>query len=101
MYFSEIITLRMVIDAEQDEDGYQASSEYSDTQVWANRVSVARTEFYSAHSAGIKADIIFQVHTEDYGNQKIILYNGNQYSVIRAYQKGEGIAELTCSDKAV
>jgi hypothetical protein len=38
---------------------------------------------------------------EDYNNQKDILYNSKAYKVIRAYQKGEGIVELNCTDKAV
>ncbi|MPM97517.1 hypothetical protein SDC9_144690 [bioreactor metagenome] len=45
--------------------------------------------------------MMFEVHTEDWNNQTQVLYDSKTYDVIRAYQKGMGIVELTCSDKAV
>lgn len=99
MYFSDRITLRKET-ITKDNDGY-SSATYQDVEVWANKKSVARSEFYSANANGINAVIAFDVHTEDYNGQKHILYNSKSYEVIRSYQKGEGIVELNCSDKAV
>ncbi len=99
MFFSDRITLRTITQG-QDADGYPTSSN-SDTDVWANKKSTTRAEFYSANANGIDASVAFEVHVEDYNNQKDILYNSKAYKVIRAYQKGEGIVELNCTDKAV
>jgi hypothetical protein len=44
---------------------------------------------------------VFEIRSEDYDEQKDIIYEGKEYEVIRAYQKGEGTVELSCSDKAV
>jgi hypothetical protein len=44
---------------------------------------------------------MFEVHAEDWGNQTQVVYNGRVYDIIRAFQKGLGVVELTCSDRAV
>lgn len=99
MYFSDSVTLRSVT-VTQDADGYQTTSN-TDSNVFANVVSVARAEFYAANANGINAVMTVQVHSEDWGNQTQLVYNSKLYYIVRAYQKGLGIVELTCSDKAV
>ena len=97
--WKDIITLRAEIIG-QDADGYPTTT-YDDVEVYANKKSVVRAEFYPAFAVGIEAKIAFEVRSEDYDGQKDILHEGKAYEVIRSYQKGEGIVELTCSDKAV
>ena len=97
--WKDIITLRTETIG-QDADGYQATT-YIDVEVWANKKSVVRAEFYPAYAVGIEAKIAFEVRSEDYDGQKDILHEGKAYEVIRSFQKGEGTVELTCSDKAV
>ena len=97
--WKDIITLRTEIIG-QVADGYQATT-YIDVEVYANKKSVTRAEFYPAYAVGIEAKIAFEVRSEDYGGQKDILHEGKAYEVIRSFQKGEGTVELTCSDKAV
>lgn len=94
MFFSDSITLRAV-SYSRDSLGDSVQS-FTDTTVNANRKSVNRSEFYSASMAGIKVDVIFEVHVEDYSNQEYVTYNGANYAVVRAYQKGEGTVELMC-----
>ena len=100
MFFSDIITLRDV-SVTRDSDGYISTETNSDINVWANVKNVFRSEFYAANANKINAVIAFEVHAEDYANQKRVVYNSDLYYVIRAYQKGLGIVELNCSDKAV
>lgn len=95
MYFSDRISLRTVTITSDTYGGETRS--YTDTTVWANKKSVTRSEFYLANSNGIKVDIVFEVHTEDYNDQQYVLYGSTHYNVIRAYQKGEGTIELMCS----
>ena len=101
--WKDIITLRTETIG-KDADGYP-TIEYKDVEVYANKKSVVRAEFYPAYAVGIEAKIVFEVRSEDYDGQKDIIYEGKEYGkeyeVIRAYQKGEGTVELTCSDKAV
>lgn len=99
MYFSDSITLRAVTSS-ADADGYPTQTN-ADTGVFANVKSATRAEFYAANANGINVSIMFEVHAEDWGNQTQVLYNSKTYDIIRAYQKGLGVVELTCSDKAV
>jgi hypothetical protein len=73
----------------------------TDVTVFANVLSVARSEFFSARQAGINAVISFEVHVEDWSGQTVAIYATKEYDIVRAFQKGEGIVVLTCSDKAV
>lgn len=99
MYFSDKITLRKET-VTLDEYGDSAYT-YTDTTVFADVKSVTRSEFYSASMAGIKIDIVFVVHAEDFGNQTIVTYGATQYNIVRTYKKGEGIVELNCAVREV
>lgn len=98
MYFSDRITLRAVVNS-VDADGYPTPTN-TDTSVWANKKSVARSEFYAANANSIDMTQVFEVHVEDWANQTQVLDGVKVYKIERAYQKGLGIVELNCSDKA-
>lgn len=97
MYFSNRITLRTYTTT-QGVNGYPISTP-SDTEVWSNEKSVTRAEYYSAYSNNINVVAIFEVHAEDYNNQTHVVANDKEYTIERAYKKGEGKIELICSDK--
>lgn len=99
MYFSDKITLRKET-VTLDEYGDSAYT-YTDTTVFADVKSVTRSEFYSASMAGIKIDIVFAVHAEDFNNQTIVTYGSAQYNIVRTYKKGEGTVELNCAVREV
>ncbi len=99
MYFSDKITLRAVVNG-VDANGYP-TQENKDTKVWANVQSAVRAEFYSANANGIDVSKMFAVHVEDWGNQTQVVYDGKVYDIIRDFQRGLGVVELTCSDRAV
>jgi len=99
MLFSDRIKLRAVV-AGKDADGY-ATKQTTDTEVWANVKSATRAEFYAANANGINVSMMFEVHVEDWNDQTQVVYGTKVYDVVRAYQKGLGVVELTCSDKAV
>lgn len=99
MYFSDSITLRKVTNTL---DSYgDATYSYTDTVVFADIKSVTRQEFYSASQAGIKVDIVFAVHAEDYTDQTIVTYGSTYYNVVRAFKKGGGVVELNCAVREV
>ena len=97
--WKDVITLRTKRTG-QDADGYPTAI-YDDIKVYANKKSVTRSEFYASNANGIDLKYVFEIRSEDYDEQKDIIYEGKEYEVRRAYQKGEGTVELSCSDKAV
>ena len=99
MLFSDLITLRAITNT-PDADGYAVET-VTDVEVWANRKSVSRSEFYASNQAGINMTQAFEVHVEDWNNQTFVVDGVKAYKIERAYQKGLGIVELNCSDKAV
>ena len=100
MYFSDRITLRTVT-AAPDADAYSQVVSNTDVVVWANKISAVRSEFYAAQANKIKITQAFEVHVEDYDDQTFVLDGTKVYKIERAYQKGEGIIELNCSDAKV
>ena len=97
--WKDIITLRTET-VTQDDYGAPIVT-YKDSEVWANRKSVKRAEFYAANANGIDLTMTFEVHVEDYSGQKSVLHEDKEYVVVRTYQTGEGKIELSCSDKKV
>lgn len=99
MYFSDKILLLTITEG-QDSSGYPTKTEVG-RDVWANKKSVARAEFYSANANGIRVTAVFDVHSEDFNDETELLFDSKRYEVLRAYQKGLGVVELNCTDKAV
>lgn len=58
--------------------------------------SVARNEFYSAATTGIKPSIVFIIHGYEYNGQQIVEFEGVRYRVIRTYATSFEELELTC-----
>lgn len=58
--------------------------------------SVGRSEFYSAASTSLRPEVVFTIHNYEYGNERKIEFEGQQYSVIRTYAIGFEELELTC-----
>jgi len=67
--------------------------------------SVGMREYYEAKGAGIEPEIVFHIaDSDDYSNEKIVLWNDVRYRVVRTSLYGDGV-DLTCeratNDKAV
>lgn len=99
MFFSDKITLRAVANG-IDSSGYPTQTN-TDTEVWADVISVTRAESDLANRRGREATKAFRVHVEDWNGQTQVVYNSKVYDIIRDYQKGLGVVELTCSDASV
>ena len=58
--------------------------------------SVGMREYYEAKSAGLEPDVVFRLaDADDYDGQKIVIWNGSRYRVVRTWLQGDGI-DLTC-----
>ena len=91
MTWDEVIELGQVND----------SDDYDWHQIFANKLSVHRDEFYKAAQSGLKPQRIFEVHTFEFDETKDekLRYpagdDGVVYHILRAYDKSNEITELT------
>ena len=67
--------------------------------VYGERRSVKWAEFFAAEAAGTTLTAVFVLHADEYSGERVIEWNGNRYSVQRAYETGSTV-ELTVSDLA-
>ena len=68
------------------------------TEVFCRVQSVARSEFWRAKENGLEPDILFTLSEyADYHDEKIVLYRGKRYRVLRTYVKNHAI-ELECGE---
>lgn len=75
---------------------------YNEKKVYANKVSVKRSEFYQAQAAGFKAEKCFEVRTIEFNEDKHthVKYNDVIYKILRSYEKDSEITELTLTGLA-
>lgn len=75
---------------------------YKETKVYANKVSIKRTEFYQAQSAGFKPEKSFEVRTIEFDEDKHThaKFNGRTYKILRSYEKDSEITEITLTGLA-
>lgn len=58
--------------------------------------SVGMREYYEAKSAGLEPDVVFSLtDSDDYSGEKVVIWNGARYRVVRTWLQGDGI-DLTC-----
>lgn len=70
-----------------------ASVKESPHDVYADKKSVNRSEFYAAYAAGLNLKYIFVVDTEDYEDAdepQMLEYHDRRYNIVRSYETDEG-----------
>lgn len=65
--------------------------------VFANKKSVGRSEYYAAQHFGMKVDVIFRLRVIDYNDELIVRYDNKEYDVVRTYETSTDFIELTCT----
>lgn len=72
--------------------GVFETSSYAERMVFCAVRSVTSAEFWRAHEKGITPEYVFVLadYTE-YNGEKLIVYNGNAYAVIRTYVNKQAI----------
>lgn len=65
--------------------------------VFANKKSIGRNEFYQAAATGLKPQLMFEIRAIDFSDEQTLGYNGKSYVIIRTYTKNDEIIELTCT----
>lgn len=66
-------------------------------KVLASLGSITQSEFYQAHQSGLRPELKLEVRSIEYYNELTLEYNGENYNVLRTYDRQNGIVELTCS----
>lgn len=65
-------------------------------RVLARVGSIGEREFYDSVQAGYDLSLRVEVWTADYRNEKMLLYGGEEYNVVRTYQNERRRTELYC-----
>ncbi len=74
---------------------------YTDRDVFVKPRSVSRADFYAAAQSGLKPSVVLVLSNyADYQGEKVVLFQGKEYTVIRVYQRPEKDAvELTLEER--
>ena len=71
----------------------------SSRQVFCREESVGQKEFYQAAAVGLTPEIKLVLSDYlDYQNEKLVLYNGDRYRVLRTYRKGQELELILYSE---
>lgn len=92
-YDKELILIGETIT--QDEIGQEIKVP-NQTTILCGLKSIGRNEFYSAAQIGLKPSLIFTIHTFEYSGETKVLYENQEYKVIKTYSIGNEEIELTC-----
>ena len=65
--------------------------------VYGEKKAVKWSEFFAAEAAGTTLSAVFSIHADEYHGEKVVQWEGNLYSVQRAYKTGDKV-ELSVSD---
>lgn len=95
MLFKDVIKL-ISIETTPDNDGFPVTTEIK-RQVFADKKSVRQSEFYQAALQNINLELMFDVRTVDYQEEKLLDYEGKRYKIVRTYDKDGEMTELICS----
>lgn len=96
------LTLIGVTGYQRDANGNYLSQGETRTEILCDVKSVTRSEFYSAAQAGLNPEQVFEVNGFEYAGQQEVEFEGERYTVIRAYRIPPVYEklELTCERKA-
>lgn len=82
-----------------DEDGYEKQTTTSRTVCCTFVEGINRNEFYEALKAGIRCTASAELWKEDFRGEEKAEFNGNKYSIVRAYETGRGTVELSLTEE--
>lgn len=93
---NEIIELESITTT--TDDAGDTVTETTWKEIFAEKKSIGASEFYQAHSEGLKPEFKFIIHPSEY-NRKTdgphIKYDGEQFKIIRTYEVNQETLEIT------
>lgn len=99
--YDGVATLKAYGPSTFDAAGNEITAPVEDTVVFVQPRSVYASEFYSAAQLGLKPSITFvMANRADYAGQKVLEYEGQLYSIIRAdWTAQRDSISLICEEK--
>ena len=88
---------------EESPEAHGVFAQYTPTQrmAYCQARSVGYNEFYRARENGLEPVLVFKLaDAKEYAGEKIVLYGGKRYRVIRVYIDAAGV-ELTVEDATI
>lgn len=101
MFFDSEVTL-IKEEVRRKRDRTESRSRAGERKVYALKRSPSRDEFYRGAQAGLEPSVLFDVHSVEYENERLLEYEGIEFSVIKTYTRyveGFKLTELTCVEK--
>lgn len=98
--YDSVATLISYGDATYDEFGNEHFTK-EESEVYVQPRGVYQSEFYNAAQLGLKPSVtLFIANREDYSGQKVLVYEGRDYDVIRVdwSAQRDGIS-LVCEER--
>ena len=98
MMFRDVITL-----VSENPAAHGVLDDITETQkqVFCSVRSVGMSEAYQAMSNGLHPQFVFVLSDyADYGGEKVVIYNGIRYRVIRTYRQNQGL-EMTVEEVTI
>ncbi|MFC3883755.1 phage head closure protein [Bacillus songklensis] len=89
-----------VVTTVEDELGQKEEIEDYSRQVFCEKNSASRAEFFSAGQNGIKASCVLIINLFDYQKETRLKYENDIYSVYRTYERSDERIELYCEVRA-
>lgn len=87
--YDEIITLKGASSKTTNSIGDTITT-FSQIDVFCKLKSIGQSEFWQAQSAGFKPELKFILNDyRDYNDEKVVVYSGIEYTVLRTYRTGE------------
>lgn len=100
MYWKDVAIL-VKVELTEDGEGYKSRTE-TRREVFTNKKSATRSEFYTAKQAGDKIALVLEVKAADYQGEERVEFGGKPYEVVRAYTHPNGEkVELNLKEAAV
>lgn len=97
--WSDVVNLISYSGGGQDSDGFPVDKKRESRTVFCDMQSVKETEFFRAAEHGVNALYTAVIHSFEYAGEKIVEYNGVDYSVYRSYEKKDKeVIELTLAE---
>lgn len=81
-YDCEITLIRTVNTVNDGGDTIQTEIEIN---ILASKLNYRSKEFYQAFTNGLKPEITFAVNKYEYGNERILKYEGSRYKIVDVY----------------
>lgn len=69
------------------------------SQIFAKKKSVSRTEFYNGGKAGLQPKFRLKTAVIDYNGELVVELDGVRYGIYRTYNVSEDYIELYCEKK--